>query len=215
VGENRPIPVDVRLIAATHQDLQALMAQGRFRQDFYFRVNALPIEMPPLRDRMEDLPRLAAHFLHKAAARAGGQPPALTPDALRVLAAHAWPGNVRELKHALEYSCVLSEDGRIGPEHLPPGVGNSRPARDAPAPEAGRRCALPAEPPRGGAPSRERDELVDALNRAGGNKSQAARLLGVTRLTVHNRMRKYGVECPRVVACRIAPGPCQNPCEHL
>ncbi|GFK92414.1 Transcriptional regulatory protein ZraR [Fundidesulfovibrio magnetotacticus] len=250
VGENRPVPVDVRLIAATHQDLRGLIAQGRFREDFFFRVNVLPIVMPTLRERLDDLPGLAAHFLARHAARSGAGPLSLTPEALRVLASHAWPGNVRELKHALEYAAVLCEDGRIGPEDLPPGLGGPRasgcpdatlaagtlaretvpPTREtahrpaqgvpapgsAPAPGACLACGLApgrgahreqalgpllAPPPTAASlhGDRERDELVEALRQADGNKTRAAKLLGVTRLTVHNRMRKHGVECARVV----------------
>jgi len=202
VGENRPVQADARLIAATRQDLRALIAQGRFREDFYFRINVIPIVLPPLRERMEDLPLLADHFLHLAASRAGGTAPHLTPEAMRVLMAHAWPGNVRELRSAMEYAMMLQDEGRIGPEHLPAGLGLA-------APEASWRqaaCAAPVQeisqglpvgfPP---GPATEREALVQALRRSGGNKSQAARLLGVTRLTVQNRMRKYGVSCEKTV----------------
>jgi PAS domain S-box-containing protein len=203
VGENRPVPVDARLIAATHQDLRALMAAGRFREDFFFRINVIPIELPPLRSRMEDLAPLAAHFLRAIAARTGAQPAAISPEAMRLLMEHLWPGNVRELRSALEYACVLAQGGRIEPGHLPPGIGH------APGDELGRGPAKAPQPPQTGQGpegpgggeycARERAELVDALRRAGGNKSQAARLLNVSRLTVHNRMRKHGVDLERRV----------------
>ncbi len=189
VGENRPVPVDVRLIAATHQDLPALIAQGRFRQDFYFRVSVIPVELPPLRARMEDLPLLAAHFLRQIAQRTARPEAQVSPEAMRALMGHSWPGNVRELKSALEYAAMLAGSGRIEPGHLPAQFLGA--ARACPEP------AAPVPPRRG---EDEKAALVEALREAGGNKSRAARILGVTRLTVANRMRKYGVACDKVVS---------------
>ncbi|MBI4806313.1 MAG: sigma 54-interacting transcriptional regulator [Desulfovibrio sp.] len=186
VGENKSIPVDVRLITATHQDLRTLIAQGRFREDFFFRINVIPIEIPPLRERMEDLPLLAEHFLHKISATSGREPAVLTPETMRALMVYRWPGNVRELKSALEYAMVLAEGKRIEPAHLPPGIGGERPS-------------LPASQPASTLPDQERAALVDALRQSGGNKSEAARLLGVSRLTVLNRMRKHAVSCDRII----------------
>lgn len=216
VGANRPIPVDVRLITATHQDLRALIAQGRFREDFFFRINVIPIELPPLRARMEDLPLLAGHFLHASAAKSGGEAARISPEAMRLLMEHSWPGNVRELRSALEYALVLADSGRIEAEHLPPDVGRAgRSASVSLTPisaagqAAGRPASLPcsaaspcfaATTPTAGPSGDERSALVEALRQAGGNKSQAARLLGVSRLTVLNRMRKHGVTCERTVA---------------
>ncbi|WP_243361288.1 sigma-54 interaction domain-containing protein [Fundidesulfovibrio terrae] len=192
VGENRPVPVDARLIAATHQDLRALMAAGRFREDFFFRINVIPIELPPLRSRMEDLAPLAAHFLRAIAARSGADAASISPEAMRLFMEHRWPGNVRELRSALEYACVLAEGGRIEPWHLPPGIGSGRETAQAPS---------PLKPDREGRAEagRERAELVEALRSSGGNKSQAARILGVSRLTVQNRMRKHGIDLERRV----------------
>ncbi|MFP5221928.1 MAG: sigma-54 interaction domain-containing protein [Acidobacteriota bacterium] len=226
VGANRPIPVDVRLVTATHQDLRALIGQGRFREDFFFRINVIPIELPPLRARMEDLPLLAGHFLHASAVRTGREAARITPEAMRLLMEHSWPGNVRELRSALEYALVLADSGRIEAEHLPPdvlradrttspspvfGPASGKPG-DAPLSKASPHLALTPVSGTSGSilssggcpektrPSEERASLVDALRRAGGNKSQAARLLGVSRLTVLNRMRKHGVTCERVIA---------------
>jgi len=182
VGESRSIPVDARLVTATHQDLRSLVAQGRFREDFFFRINVIPIEIPPLRDRMEDLPLLVEHFLHKISATSGREHAVLAPETMRTLMGHHWPGNVRELKSALEYAMVLAEGKRLEPGHLPPGIGSERPIRPASRPV----CKLPDQ---------ERTALVEALRQSGGNKSEAARQLGVSRLTVLNRMRKYAVTC--------------------
>ncbi|MFZ5426116.1 MAG: sigma-54 interaction domain-containing protein [Thermodesulfobacteriota bacterium] len=199
VGENRPVPADARIIAATRQDLRALIAQGRFREDFYFRVSVIPIVLPPLRERMEDLPLLAEHFLHLAASRAGKDVPHLTPEAMRALMGHPWPGNVRELRSAMEYAMMLAEEGRIGPEHLPAGLGLASPGAGLPLARLDA-ARVPGASPGMDRGAAERQALVDALRRTGGNKTQAARILGVTRLTVQNRMRKYGVSCERSVA---------------
>jgi PAS domain S-box-containing protein len=187
VGESKSIPVNVRLVTATHQDLRALIAQGRFREDFFFRINVIPIEVPPLRDRMEDLPLLAEHFLNIISATSGREPATLTPEAMRALVAYRWPGNVRELKSALEYAMVLAEGGRIEPGHLPPGICGAKTAR----PISQSVCKFPDQ---------ERAALVEALRQSGGNKSEAARLLGVSRLTVLNRMRKYAVTCDLIIS---------------
>jgi len=199
VGENRPVPVDVRLITATHQNLDALMAAGRFREDFFFRINVIPIQLPPLRERMEDVAPLAAHFLRAIAARSGPatpgpdgsgpdesrtEPAAISPEAMRLFMEHHWPGNVRELKSALEYACVLAEGGRIEPAHLPPGSGAGLKRHQAVQPAS---AVLDAQ----------RQALIEALRRCGGNKSQAARILGVSRLTVQNRMRRLGIDLER------------------
>ncbi len=188
VGESRSVRVDVRVVAATNRDLARLTAEGRFREDLFFRVNVIPIRLPPLRERLEDLPALAEHFLRRLAGQAGRPAPAVAPEAMRLLAAHDWPGNVRELKSALEYAFVVTDAGPIAAAHLPPGLGAARPA----CPRLGpvREAAPPGD---------ERALLVEALERAGGNRSGAARLLGVSRGTVLNRMRKYGVDSKHVL----------------
>ncbi len=196
VGENSPVPVDVRLIAATHQDLPSLIAQGRFRQDFYFRINVIPIELPPLRQRMEDLPLLARHFLEAIGARGGQEITGLAPEAMELLMAHGWPGNVRELRSALEYAAVLAQSGRIEARHLPPAL---RRAASVQEPSSSPRPIPHANVAPDAAGEAQKNALIEALRLSGGNKSQAARLLGVTRLTVLNRMRKHGVTCGHTV----------------
>jgi len=201
VGENSPVPVDVRLIAATHQDLPGLIAQGRFRQDFFYRINVIPIELPPLRQRMEDLPLLARHFLKTIEARGGMELGGLSPEAMGLLMEYPWPGNVRELRSALEYAAVLAQSGRIEVAHLPPAL--SRAARPGPvSPASAGSAPLAPLAAAGASPTADEEQkaaLIEALRQSGGNKSQAARLLGVSRLTVLNRMRKHGVSCERTV----------------
>ncbi|MYL83167.1 PAS domain S-box protein [Desulfovibrio aerotolerans] len=188
VGETRSMRADVRVIAATNRDLATLAAQGRFREDLFFRINVIPIELPPLRARLEDLPPLAEYFLRRLAGQAGRAVPSIDPQAMRILLAHPWPGNVRELKSALEYAFVVTDAGPVEPRHLPPAL-------------LGRAAAAvlqdvcrPLTPREAG-----RTELVEALRQTGGNQSEAARLLGVSRGTVLNRMRRYGVDSKHVL----------------
>ncbi|WP_428568915.1 MAG: sigma-54 interaction domain-containing protein [Solidesulfovibrio sp. DCME] len=189
VGESRSVRVDVRVVAATNRDLGRLVAEGRFREDLFFRVNVIPIRLPPLRERLEDLPALAEHFLRRLAGHAGRAVPAVTPEAMAMLVAHDWPGNVRELKSALEYAFVVTDAGPLEPRHLPPGLSRREVA-----------AACPPRTPPGTVDGDERRQLVEALRRAGGNRSEAARLLGVSRGTILNRMRKYGVDSRHVLA---------------
>src|SRR5262249_42592791 len=110
VGGSESIEVDVRVVAATNRPLQQLGADGKFRQDLYYRLNVVKIVLPPLRERPEDIPLLAAHFTQKYA-RPGETPPQITPEAMELLLAHRWPGNIRELENAIERACVTSRDG--------------------------------------------------------------------------------------------------------
>ncbi|EGY25883.1 sensory box protein [Desulfovibrio sp. A2] len=246
VGDNASREVDVRIIAATNRDLGRLVRAGRFREDLLFRINVIPIHLPPLADRREDIPLLAAHFLKGIRERDGRDVTGLTPEALRLLTAYGWPGNVRELRSALEYACVIAEGGRLGVEHLPQHIAgaawhpecaaagsaghaghdaggggrlgqHSGPvgleAQGGPAGEEGQGnglrigesggAATGGQYPLGGRPTRqerERAELVEALHAAGGNVSEAARLLGVHRGTVRNRMLRLGIDVRKAVA---------------
>lgn len=189
VGETRSVRVDVRVVAATNRDLAKLVAEGRFREDLFFRVNVIPVHLPSLRERLEDLPALVEHFLRRLAGPVGRAVPSVSPEAMRLLLAHPWPGNVRELKSALEYAFVVTDAGPIEPRHLPPSL--SRQAAAAPV--------CPSPEPENIAGDDARGQLVAALRRAGGNRSEAARLLGVSRGTILNRMRKYGVDSRHVL----------------
>ncbi|AGW12299.1 putative sensory box protein [Megalodesulfovibrio gigas DSM 1382 = ATCC 19364] len=202
VGDNRPMPVDVRFISATNRNIPALVAEGTYREDFYYRINVLPLHVPPLRDRLEDIPLLAEHFLHTIAARSGRCAFSLDRPALEALLRHPWPGNVRELKSALEFAAIHAEaetDGRIEVCHLPATVQGQ--ALCPPPQTAATRHAddgLSADE------HAEKNALIAALQEAGGNKNAAARLLGVHRGTILNRMRKYGVDVQKSVAANAA-----------
>ena len=187
VGESRSITADVRIITATHRNLEALVAEGKFREDLFFRINVIPIHLPPLRERLEDIPLLVAHFLQRLCRRSGKEIAGLTRETMKIFLDYPWPGNVRELQGALEYAFVVAETGLIAPEHLPPKLGSAEFSREA-APEV---RAVPE--------SDEKTALVKALRQAGGNQSQAAALLGVSRVTVWHRMKKYGIDVHKLI----------------
>ncbi|MGE4504989.1 MAG: sigma-54 interaction domain-containing protein [Desulfovibrionaceae bacterium] len=229
VGDSRPIPLDARIITATNQDLRAKVAQGLFREDFLFRINVIPIHLPPLRERREDIPALADHFIRRLNRETGRDVHGFSPAAMQAAMRYPWPGNIRELRSAIEYAFVVCDGAAIAPEHLPPQVGgadicagrlpaaqNTTPAwaqahgpastqgtvaTSTPAPAQG-----PAQGRSTGRMAREREELVAALRRNGGNQSAAARELGVSRVTVLNRMRKHGVTVQAVVDGTMAQG---------
>jgi DNA-binding NtrC family response regulator len=118
VGGTETRSVDIRLVAATNKDLKGLAAAGGFRQDLYFRLSVFPVEVPPLRERREDIPILARHFVVRFAAEQKKRPPALPPETVEALVRHAWPGNVRELENAIERALILGDGDRLLPEHL-------------------------------------------------------------------------------------------------
>ncbi|TIH19319.1 PAS domain-containing protein [Marinifilum sp. JC120] len=180
VGENINLSMDARLITATNQDLRHLVKEKQFREDFFFRINVIPVHLPPLRERKEDLPLLVDHFIHLHDHINQGEGP--TPETMRKLMSYDWPGNVRELKSALEYAAVVKDSGPILPDHLPPHIGETSSATPCP-----KQISPIMEPD-------EKQALINALKHAGGNKSKAAKILGISRGTVHNRMRKYSVQ---------------------
>jgi len=184
VGEHRPVSVDVRILTATNRDLRRLMEWGRFREDLYYRVSAVPIWLPPLRERTEDIPLLVDAFLTRIAGRSGRETPGISQTALDRLRAHRWPGNVRELINALEYAFVVGRGARIEPEHLP---------LEALQP-AGR--GGESEPARGRGKRPRPDEILDALERTGGRKIEAARRLGISRVTLWKRIKEYDLDRP-------------------
>jgi len=183
VGDNRPVPVDVRVVSATNRNLEALLASGRMREDFFYRIKVVSLTIPPLRDRREDIPLLITHLLQKIARREGRDaPPPVGGDAMTLLMRHGWPGNVRELENALEHALVLSRGGPIRPVHLPPEV--------TAAPGALRRGLAGVERHT----ETERQVLAEALASAGWNRSRAARRLGIDRSTLWRKIREYGLE---------------------
>ena len=185
VGDNRPLPVDVRVVSATHRDLEALVATGRLREDFYYRIKVVTLRVPPLRERREDIPLLAAHVLERFARRDGlAGAPALGEAALAPLMAYDWPGNVRELENALDHALVLSRGGVVLPAHLPPEV------RASAAAAATGATAKPRAPAHS---EQERDLLVRALRATGWHRTRAARQLGMDRTTLWRKIREYGL----------------------
>jgi DNA-binding NtrC family response regulator len=178
VGEDRTYRVDVRIVAASNRDLASLVAAGSFREDLLYRLKVVTLQVPPLRERPEDIPVLARHFLSRAARRFGVAPARVTPELLSRLAAYPWPGNVRELENALESAVALSPDGTIDLSCLP---GPSCPRQAAPAKFKELVAAY------------ERGLIVGALDAAKGNQSEAARLLDMGRATLQDKMRRYGL----------------------
>ncbi len=200
VGSNRSIQVDVRVVAATHRDLQAMCEDGSFRPDLYFRLAVIPIRIPPLRERREDVPLLVDHFLHLISERMGIANPGIDADAMAWLMRYGWPGNVRELLHALEYSVVISGGGGISWSHLPPAVQaaagrESSSGGEAPARRGGVRSAQAAKRRARRRPSSE--QIVAALERSEGVRVRAAEELGISRMTLWKWMRDLEISWPR------------------
>jgi DNA-binding NtrC family response regulator len=182
VGEDRAYKVDIRVLAATHRDLAGWAASGKFREDLYYRLKVVTLHIPPLRERQEDIPVLARHFLSRFSQRFGLPMAQLTPELLGVLRAHTWPGNVREMENALESAVALSPDGSLDLSLLPGGTAAVR--EDGTAGGAGLRERVGAY---------ERGAIVAALEAARGNQSEAARILDIGRATLQDKMRKYGL----------------------
>lgn len=180
VGGENPIPVDFRLMAATHQDLKALVEAGTFREDLYYRVNVIQLRVPPLRERREDILWLAARFLDQACQGGDGRRKLLSPSAERALLEHDWPGNVRELKHLLERACVLAEGPLLTPEML---FGKDAANVDvAPSKTLGDHLA-----------SHERDYILRALDARDWQIQATASLLGISRKNLWEKMKKYAI----------------------
>ena len=189
VGSNKTLVADVRLITATNKDLAAMVQAGTFREDLYFRLSVVPIQLPPLRARIGDIPLLAHHFLRESAQENDKAVTGLTTEAMEALMQHAWPGNVRELRTAIEHAVVLCRGEIVGVRDLPPSLRN-RPATGSA--EAGGSGSAD----RSGLTVRdaERNLIVRALREAGGNRTVAARNLGLSRRTLHRKLHAYHLE---------------------
>lgn len=183
IGGRTEIPVDVRVVAATNQELKKMVAEGRFREDLYFRLNVLPLHIAPLRERREDIPLLASHFLRKIAIRRRVEPFVLSDDARDLMAAHSWPGNVRELENAMERASAFCEVPIISASDLPEEV-------RAPAPAAGSSATQLA-----GLKMSEIEQraIEQTLESCGNNRTEAARMLGISERSIYNKIRQMGL----------------------
>ncbi|HTP52799.1 MAG TPA: sigma-54 dependent transcriptional regulator [Anaeromyxobacteraceae bacterium] len=180
VGGNEPIEVDVRVVAATNRDLRKAVAEGSFREDLFYRLNVIPVTLPPLRERKEDIPILVDHFLDRLEAELKRRVQ-VSPEAMAALLAHDWPGNVRELRNVLERGAVVAQGDVIKPSDLGLAPSAARPAS----------ANAPGEPPT--LEDVERRHIAEVLQHTGGNVSQAARLLAIDRVTLYNKIKKFGL----------------------
>lgn len=187
VGSATPVPVDIRLVAATNRDLRAWVEAGKFREDLYFRLNVVDINLPPLRERQGDLPLLCDAFVREFNPQLGRGILGVAPDAMAALAAYPWPGNVRELRNAIERMMVLAHSDHLTLEDVPRNIREGRAAPAAPAPEA---PAAPAEP-------EEATLIRRALFETHGNRTAAAKRLGIPLRTLYRRIKTYGLEAAK------------------
>ncbi|GAB6112002.1 sigma-54 interaction domain-containing protein [Desulfomicrobium salsuginis] len=181
VGDHRPIPVRARIITATNRDLPELVAKGQFRQDLYYRINVIPIRIPPLRERREDIALLASHFFRRSQMKSGKQVRGISREAMDQILRHPWPGNVRELRSAFEYALVACKTDMIEPRDLPAEVFRQS------------EVCLPGEVSGRSLDEIKKERLRKALEEAGGNRSEAARILGISRTSVWSQMKRYGI----------------------
>lgn len=176
VGSNIPIDIDIRLICATNKDLPGMVAEGAFRQDLFYRINTITIELPPLRERQEDIPSLVEMFIKKYAAIYSRQEVNVSQEAMARLCMQAWPGNIRQLEHAVEKAMILSDRSQLGITDFD--------LHDPQSNTSGQATTLE---------SMERNAITTAIKLHSGNMSEVARHLGITRQTLYNKLRKYGI----------------------
>ncbi|WP_449246887.1 sigma-54-dependent transcriptional regulator [Desulfarculus baarsii] len=186
VGGNQPIAVDVRIVAATNRDLGAMVKKGAFREDLFYRLNVVRLDMPPLRERTDDLPLLVAHFVKKYAAEVGRQPPTVSAEAMQALYRHPWPGNVRELENALERAVILA-GGEITASDLPLEMQGGRGEKSV-GPELPEGMSI-----NDAVEDLEKRMIQRALGEAGGVAAHAAAALGLTKSNLAYKMKKYGL----------------------
>ncbi|MDA0335074.1 MAG: sigma-54 dependent transcriptional regulator [bacterium] len=179
-GDTRPIRVDVRVLAATNRDLTVEVEAGRFRQDLYYRLTGVEVRLPPLRERPEDIPLLARHFLEEVCARRGRLTPDVSPETLPMLGTHAWPGNVRELAKEIERAVTLTRDGQLGPGNFSERLQERLPAMPV---ETGMAVSLTKV---------EERHIIGVLDLVQGNIGRAAEILGIHRNTLSRKLAEYG-----------------------
>jgi transcriptional regulator with PAS, ATPase and Fis domain len=195
VGGTETIKVDVRIIAATNQNLERLIEKSRFRQDLYYRLNVFPVRVPPLRDRVEDIPLLVSHFIEKAKGRLRKNIRGVSAPAMAALMAYSWPGNVRELENAVQRMMVVAREEILDLQDLPVEIiGVAFPAPTAPSKDL-------KEVTRNSAAMVEKKTILDALCKDGGNITRAARSLGISRVTLQKKMKAYGLRPEKLREC--------------
>lgn len=179
IGGTRPVKVDFRLVAATNRDLDEEMDQGRFRRDLFYRLNVIRVVLPPLRERLEDIPLLAEHFREKFAKEEGKDVERVTKEALEALGSHSWPGNVRELENVVQRAIILDRDGVLGRDDLPPEVTtlSAHEVQDLPSLR-----------------EQEKRYILYVLDRVGQNRTQAARVLGLDRSSLWRKLKEYDTD---------------------
>jgi len=188
VGDHKPVTIDVRVLSATNKDLKMLMEEGQFRDDLFYRIGVIPIYLPPLRERHEDIALLIDAFISRIRLKTQKPIKGMAREALDLLAGHDWPGNVRELINVIEYAFVLCSGDEIKPEHLPANLTGNPRSLSGKQPNS--RLQISSD---------DRARLLEALKRTGGNKSEAARLLGISRVTLWKRLKKYGIEVDKEI----------------
>lgn len=183
VGDHRPIPIRARIISATNKDLWQLVEKKAFREDFYYRINVIPISIPPLRERIGDIPLMAESFFRRIQLKSGKPIQGISNEALDLLMQYSWPGNARELKSAFEYAFVSCQEKMIAPHHFPAKIFQHN---DSPVQSAGESVI--------GLDEIKKRRLIDALQRSGGNQSKTARILGISRTSVWKQMKRYNIK---------------------
>ena len=192
VGGQRPVKVDVRVLSATSRNLADEIAAGRFREDLYYRLNVVPVRIPPLRERREDIPELVAHFLARFSAERRMQTPELSKDAIAALQAHDWPGNVRQLRNIIERTLILTPGDRVGcieVDLLPPEIIETQ----GPTGMGGASMAIMGSPLREARESFEREYLKIQIRRFSGNISRTASFIGMERSALHRKLKALGL----------------------
>jgi transcriptional regulator with PAS, ATPase and Fis domain len=188
LGSTKTLKADFRVVAATNRPVHQALVENRLRSDLYYRLNTFQIELPPLRERKEDIPPLVATFLKSFARQLGKAEPAISPEAFQKLLDYGWPGNVRELQNAVEYAVVLARQNQITVKELPTEVQLPVPLQKT------ERAARQTSGPARSLSAMERNAILDALAQCHGNKKKAAELLGIQRPTLYNKMRRYEIQ---------------------
>jgi two-component system response regulator AtoC len=191
VGGVHTIRVDVRLVVATNRDLQKEVEEGRFREDLYYRLNVVPVRLPPLRERKEDIPLLVNHFIEKFNTKLNRKTEKLSPEALNLVINYQWPGNIRELENVIERCILFSEGPEIGTEHLPDQLverSSSVPTAVTMGADASMKDIV-----KQATAELERDLIVKALEETKGNVTRAAKRLKISRKSLQNKMKEFGL----------------------